>query len=113
DGPVGLMSWVIAALQRKGCGLLARRRRGKTEGSGKREAGRGKRGHAAQGGQGFNDLIVSHPEQVVSVDQGVEVDRIEIPSLRIREAGDVSRRDRRGDPFRKTPAIVVGPDLAS
>src|SRR5438105_3519120 len=107
------MSGVTASLQRIGCGLLPRRSKIDFAGSGMREAGCGKRGGAAQTGECCCDLFARHSEQLVSVDQGIEVERVQVSSRRVGKAGNVARCDGLSDPARKTPTVFVAADFTA
>jgi hypothetical protein len=49
----------------------------------------------------------------VPLDERVEVHRVEIPPRRVRQSGNVARRDRVRDPLRKASALIRRTDFAT
>jgi hypothetical protein len=49
----------------------------------------------------------------VTLDERVEIDRIQVPPFGPRESGNVARRDRFADPLREGASIIPRSDLAT
>jgi len=69
--------------------------------------------HSPQCWQSCDKLFATHPEQCVPLDELVEIHRIEIPPLRVREPRNIPRLDCLPDPLRKITTISRRPSVSA